>query len=132
MDDYNPDEKNSYILYLDANNLYGYAMSDPLPISSFEWLSPDEIKDFDLTRLDHNQQLEYFLDVDLTYPHELHNSHKSYPLAPEKLRVDETMLSNYSKDLYESLFPEKAKQHGESFTYKSVLKLIPNLNDKVN
>ena len=132
IDDYNPDEKNSYILYLDANNLYGYAMSDPLPISSFQWLTPDEIRDFDLTRLDHNQQLGYFLDVDLAYPHELHNSHNSYPLAPEKLRVDETMLSNYSKDLYESLFPEKAKQHGESFTYKSVPKLIPNLNDKVN
>ena len=60
MDDYNPDEKNSYILYLDANNLYGYARSNPLPVSSFQWLSPDEIRDFDLTRLDHNQQLGIF------------------------------------------------------------------------
>ena len=60
MDDYNPDEKYSYILYLDANNLYGYAMSYPLPISGFQWLSPDEIRDFDLTRLNYIQQVGIF------------------------------------------------------------------------
>ena len=60
MDDYNPDEKYSYILYLDANNLYGYAMSYPLPISCFQWLSPDDIRDFDLTRLNHIQQVGIF------------------------------------------------------------------------
>ena len=50
IEDYNSDDKNSYILYLDANNLYGYAMSDPLPICNFKWLSEDEFLDFDLKR----------------------------------------------------------------------------------
>ena len=102
---------------MDANNLYGYAMSDPLPICNFKWLSEDEILDYDLKRLGHNQQLGYILDVDLSYPIELHTSYNSYPLAPE---------------LYQSLFPKKMKESSEPFSYKSTAKLILNLKDKTN
>ena len=132
MDDYNPNEENSYIVYLDANNLYGYAMSDPLPVSHFEWLSDADIENFDFERLDYNQQLGYIFDVDLSYPEHLHDLHNSYPLAPQKLEFDETMLSDYSKHLYEHLSSDTSKQSAEPFHYKSVPKLIPNLNDKAN
>ena len=43
MSDYNPGEENSYLMYLDANNLYGWAMSQPLPYRDFKWLYPEEI-----------------------------------------------------------------------------------------
>ena len=38
------------------------------------------------------------LEIDLEYPHELHDSHSNYPLTPEKLLVDNNMLSEYSKN----------------------------------
>ena len=38
MKDYNPDEESTYIQYLDANNLYGWAMSQQLPTHGFSWM----------------------------------------------------------------------------------------------
>jgi hypothetical protein len=37
LSDYNPDEKSSHIMYLDANNLYGWAMCQKLPYGDFKW-----------------------------------------------------------------------------------------------
>ena len=38
MKDYNPDKPSTYIQYLDANNLYGWAMSQSLPTHGFKWM----------------------------------------------------------------------------------------------
>ena len=46
MKNFDPAEKSSFIVYLDANNLYGWAMSKPLPVGEFEWMSEDELKDW--------------------------------------------------------------------------------------
>ena len=43
MGSYNPGKENSYLVYLDANNLYGWAMSQPLPYRDFKWLDPEEV-----------------------------------------------------------------------------------------
>ena len=79
--DYNPQKESKYIQYLDANNLYGWAMSQPLPVDGFEWMSEEELKCWDKGK-------GCILKVDLEYPKELHDSHNEYPLAPERLKVN--------------------------------------------
>ena len=104
MKDFNQMEPSKYLMYVDANNLYGCAMSQKLPIHSFKWLSNKEIEN-----LYNNQIVQVWektpciLEVDLSYPEELHDSHNDYPLCPERVECN-----------------------------KGVKKLIPNLRDKNN
>ncbi|CAB4017999.1 Gastrula zinc finger [Paramuricea clavata] len=49
--DYDPDQDSSYVMYLDANNLYGWAMSQPLPTAEFDWLNEEEISNLDITQI---------------------------------------------------------------------------------
>ena len=70
--------KESKFSYLDANNLYGWAMSKQLPISGFEWMTDDQ--------LDEWEHLSCILEVDLEYPEQLHNLHNDYHFAPERVR----------------------------------------------
>ena len=71
---FDPVKESKFISYLDANNLYGWAMSKQLPTSGFEWMTDDEIDDW--------KHLSCFLEVDLQYPEHLHDLHNDYPLAP--------------------------------------------------
>ena len=76
MKNYNPENESSYIMYLDANNLYGWAMPKPLPYRNFRWASSDRTKqdwiDYINTKKD---STGYIYEVDLEYPSELHNLH---------------------------------------------------------
>ena len=69
-DRFNPSEDTTYFLYLDANNLYGWAMSQPLPTGGFKWVNvnPNKISEL-ATRTDKG----YLLEVDVSYPKQLHN-----------------------------------------------------------
>ena len=87
MDDYDPKVPTSYIQYLDANNLYGWAMSQSLPVGKFKWLSEKEIKSYE--KLPESIR-GCVLEVDLEYPVELHDEHNEYPLAPEGVKVNGT------------------------------------------
>ena len=71
-DKFNPNEDTTYPQYLDTNNLYGWAMSQPLPTGGFKWVdvNPNEISEL-ATRTDKG----YILEVDVSYPKDLHNSH---------------------------------------------------------
>ena len=85
LSDYNPEEPSTYISYLDANNLYGVAMSCKLPDSGFKWIGGDEISIDDIMNYDEEKHNEaYVLEVDLEYPKELHDKHNDYPLACER------------------------------------------------
>ena len=85
MKNFDPAEKSSFIVYLDANNLYGWAMSKPLPVGEFEWMSEDELKDWE--RFVNEEGIGCILEVDLEYPAELHDFHNDFPLAPERLTL---------------------------------------------
>ena len=69
-----------YITYLDANNLYGWAMSKPLPTHGFKWMKKNELETWELHPC--------ILEVDLEYPRDLHDLHSDYPLAPERVEVN--------------------------------------------
>lgn len=86
--DYDPAQELSYIVYVDANNLYGWAMSQNLPIDQFSWLSEKEWQDINWTQLDQELEYGYIIECDLDYPTILHNQHKDYPLAPEKKLIE--------------------------------------------
>ncbi|KAG8182181.1 hypothetical protein JTE90_017132 [Oedothorax gibbosus] len=80
---YSEEEENRHILYLDANNLYGWAMSQPLPVSDFEWVEPDSVTEEDIREWEDDNDKGLILEVDLDYPQDLHDLHNEYPLAPE-------------------------------------------------
>ena len=104
MSDFNKSELSKYLMYVDANNLYGWAMSQKLPVHSFKWMSNKEIENiFNNQIVQVWEKTPCILEVDLTYPEELHDLHNDYPLCPERVECD-----------------------------KGVKKLIPNLRNKNN
>ena len=120
MKTYDEKAPSKYIMYLDANNLYGWAMSQYLPTGGFKWMTEKQIDNIDLARYREDSTKGLILEVDLTYPEELHDLHNDYPLAPEKVKVGENMLSEYSKKI--------AKKYNISTGL--VHKLIPTLSNK--
>ena len=73
-------EPSKYITYLDANNLYGWAMSKLLPTHGFKWMKVSELENW--------ENHSCILEVDLEYPKSLHDLHSDYPLAPEQIKVN--------------------------------------------
>ena len=87
MKDFDETKPSTYIQYLDANNLYGWAMSQKLPTHGFKWIDVDKSKVLKLLeKKDTNQG--FIFEVDLVYPKSLWVSHNHYPLAPEKIKID--------------------------------------------
>ena len=81
---FNPSEEPSYLQYLDANNLYGWAMLQPLPTGRFRWVSIEPNK---VGKLAARTDKGYLLEVDVRYPRDLHNSHNDLPLMCERLKI---------------------------------------------
>ena len=105
MKDYNSDKPSKFIQYLDANNLYGWAMSQSLPTHGFKWMKEPTIESVMKILEDANDSMNnppenkkgYVFEVDLEYPEDLWESHNDYPLAPEKLKVGgvEKLISHF-------------------------------------
>ena len=120
MKDHNKDEPSKYIMYLDANNLYGWAMSQYLPTGGFRWMNQKQIDNLDLNKYHDESKKGLILEVDLKYPNKLHNLHNDYPLAAEKIKVTDNMLSKYCKKISDKY----------NISTGLVNKLIPTLNNK--
>ena len=113
---------NKYLMYLDANNLYGLSMSKPLPYKNFKW-SNDASEGITLNE---NKLKTGIYEVDIKIPENLHNKFKDFPVCPEIKSVDESNLSDYQKYLNDKLntkYNEKDK--------KLILDLLPKKNYKV-
>ena len=65
MENYNASKRYSYIMYLDVNNLHGWAMSKPLTTSNFKWLTDEEMKDLHVKMIPDDSSRGYILDCDL-------------------------------------------------------------------
>ncbi|GBO35192.1 hypothetical protein AVEN_41119-1 [Araneus ventricosus] len=123
VESYDENKSHSYIVALDANNLYGYVMSQPLPVGNFSWLTPEEVNDFDVFKYDKNSEIGFIIEVDLRCPKRLQLKTNDLPLAPEHLNISYEMLSPYSKRLC------------DKFNLKHTLpskKLTPNFYPKKN
>ena len=106
-------------MYLDKNNLYGWAMSQYLAYGGFEGLK--NVDNFDVNSSSEKSPIGYIIEVDLKYPNELHELHNEYPLTLDKLAVSYDMLSNNEK------IPD---EYGIKVC--DVKKLVPNLANKTN
>ena len=84
MKSYDLKQESKHIIYLDANNLYGYAMSKFFPTSDLKRINP---KEFDLNKYTSNSSKICVLEVDFEYPKELRELPNHYPLAPDKIVV---------------------------------------------
>jgi len=117
--DFDDTKPTTYIQFLDINNLYGHGLQGPLPINGFRWLTPKEIKVFDLKQ-DPDAKSFHILEVDLEYPSNVHDAHSCYPMAVEKRSVSTEELSPYNVKFL--------KKH--NLEHPSIEKLIPDLKDK--
>ena len=98
-DKFDPNEDTTYLQYLDANNLYGWAMSQPLPAGGFKWV---DVNSNEISELATRTDKGYLLEVNVSYPKELHNPHNDLPFVCERMEIN------------------------------GVEKLVPNLRDKKN
>ena len=120
MKEYDGKAPSKYIMYLDANNLCGWAMSQYLPTGNFRWMTDKEIRKIDLGKYKADGKKGLILEVDLEYPQELHDLHNDYPVCPEKVRVSNDMISGHCKKIAEKY----------NISIGLVSKLIPTLRDK--
>ena len=90
MEEYDSSSPSKYIAYLDANNLYGWAMSKKLPTHGFKWMTPTQLANW--------RYHTCILEVDLEYPHDLHDLHNDYPLAPDHVTINgvEKLIPNFN------------------------------------
>ncbi|RLU15214.1 hypothetical protein DMN91_012208, partial [Ooceraea biroi] len=82
MESYDSSKPSSYLTYFDVNNLYGWAMSQPLPYADFQWV--DDVSDFDVNAIAPDSSTGYILEVDLEYPQHLHDAHIDLPFCPTR------------------------------------------------
>ena len=114
VEEYDCTKPDSYIMYFDANNLYGWAMSNPMPLKDFQWLEEsafDEVIQIVLNRASsgllngnnitsiqcENDEYGYILEVTLDYPQHLHNLHKDLPLLPHHFNSPTSSSPNQKK-----------------------------------
>ena len=113
---FNKNKPSKYLMYLDANNLYGCAMSMKLPTHGFKWLSSGEME-----KLFNNRVIQVWektpciLEVDLEYPENLHDLHNDYPFCPEKVEC---------KNKVEKLIPNLRDKTKYIIHYKNLIQCL--------
>ena len=145
-DGYDERKPPTRLIYLDANNLYGWSMSEFLPVRAFEWAAEGELDemneavktqnyDFVKNMLNEAPRGAIF-EVDMRYPRELHEQHNDYPLAPERLSIPFEWLSAKQLSLLVTHERENLIATGRNFIgpikprVPATEKLVPNLFDK--
>jgi len=119
METYDDKQESNYLMYLDANNLYGWAMSQLLPHDKIKISNDVDIEEV-LATPDDNET-GYIIECDLTFPEELHDKFKEFPPAPEILTPEDSWMSDYQLELKDKL-NIKSKSN----------KLVPHLMEHKN
>ena len=128
MKNYNKNKESSYIQYLDANNLYGWTMSQKLPKNNFKWVEDtSRINEEFIKNYNENSYKAYILEVDVKYPKKLHDLHSDLPFLPKRITIDKCKklvcdLHNKKKYIVHIKSLKQALNHG--FKLKRVHRII--------
>ena len=100
-----------FLAYLDANNLYGWVMSQMLPVDSFKWIKKSDLSKFDenfIKNYDENSDIGYILEVDVKYLKNLYKLHSDLPFLPERMTINKcSKLVNTLLDQKKNCYPYK-------------------------
>ena len=90
-------KESSYLQCWDVNNLYGWAISQKLPVNNFEWIKDTSQFNEDFIK-NHNEETDevYFLEVDFQYLEKLHELHNDLTFLPERVKIEKVkkLVSN--------------------------------------
>ena len=118
MNNYDKNKESSYIQYLDANNLYGWAMSQKLSVNGFKWVkNTSKIDEEFMKKYDEDSDKGYILEVDIKYPRKLHDLHSDLPFLPKRMKIDKCKklvcnLRNKKKYVVHTSSLKQALNHG--------------------
>ena len=116
-DRYIRSDENKKILYIEANNLYGHSMSEPLPYDEIKF--DNNIKIEDILNTPDDSDIGYFIEADLIYPDDIKEKTKNFPFAPENKKINPNTFNDYMKEI-------------KPDNYTSTKKLICDWSDKKN
>ena len=119
MKNYDKNKESTYLKYCDANNLYGWEMSQKLLVNKFEWLQDTSQFSEDVMK-NHDEEIDegYFLEVHVQNPEKLHELHSDLPFLPELMKVEivEKLVANLQTDKTENVMHirnlKQALNHG--------------------
>lgn len=120
MTTFDKDKKNTFIMYEDCNNLYGFVMRKKLPTGGYQWVENHQFTHDEILNLSDDADIGYYFEVDLEYPEHLHDLHNDYPFCaeniytPNKKNSKKLMLTLSSKKNYVVHYSmlKLAMQHG--------------------
>ena len=116
LDDFDESKANVYGAFFDVTSLYAGIMQQTLHVGSYEWNGTITLREVLATS--DESDFGNFVEVDITYPSSLHDSHNDLPLAPEKILIHKSWLSPYAQSFNVKL-PSDVRQ-----------KLVETLLDK--
>ena len=128
MKNYGESKESSYIQYLDANNLYGWTMSQKLPVNDFKWIDDtSKINEELIKNYDENNDKGYILEVDVKYPKKLQDIHSDLLFLSKRMKIDKCKklvcnLLNENKYVIHIKSLKQALNHGLKF--KKVHRII--------
>ena len=106
-DRYIKSNENKKILYIDANNLYGHSMSQPLPFDEIKFDNNVTLEDI-LNTPDDND-IGYFVEVDLTYPNNIKEKTKNFTFAPVNKKINPDYFNEYMKEIRPNTYVQSSK-----------------------
>ena len=99
--DYDKNKEPLYLKYWDVKNLYGWALSQKLPLGGFKWV--EETSQFNKSLIkSYNEDSDtgYFLEVDVQYANELHEIHNDLPFLPKREKIEKVFQNHFYIHLF--------------------------------
>ena len=136
MKNYNNNEESSYIQYLDANNIYGWAMSKKLPVNGFKWIDNHEtaepsakhvINEEFIKNYNENDNKGYILEADVKYPKRLHELHSDLPFLSERMKTDicnKLVCNLFNKKKYVTHINSLKQAFNHGLKFKKIRRII--------
>ena len=129
LPDYDKTQTSSYLQYLDANDLYGYAMIKKLPLNGFKWSDPKKYtSEFFKNHDDEKSSEGYLLQVHIEYPKHLHKANEDLPFLPERRKALDKPYKHEVSDDVKKAHNKVFKQF--NINHEPENKLIVTIQDK--